>query len=307
VKLIIGIIDISGDNMISKFDLYRIFGIVGKSKSFSKAAKELYMTQPAVSQAIMQLERELDTRLFNRTPKGVTLTSEGSLLYEHVQSAISLINAGEEKIFEVKNLTAGELKIGVGDTISKHFLLPYLESFHKEYPNIKFKIMNGTTLELCALLKSGEADIAVCNFPIDDPALELRACLNIQDTFVWGAEYENRTDKPIRIHELVMQPLIFLEPNSISRKYVEDYLLSQGIKLSPEFELGSHDLLLEFAKINLGVACVTKEFSKDYLDKGLIYEVQLKEQIPKRSIGVCYLKSVPLSPASTKFVEMIEI
>ncbi len=299
-------VDIRSGYVVSKLDLYKVFCMVGKSGSFSKTAKDLYMTQPAVSQAIMQLEKELDTRLFNRTPKGVSLTNEGSLMFEYVNSAINLIDAGEEKILEFKNLTAGELKIGVGDTISRYFLLPYLEDFHNKYPNIKFKIENGTTLELCALLKSGEVDITICNFPIDDPTLEQRPCINIHDTFVCGEKFKKIVSKPLSLHELVKLPLIFLEPKSNSRQYVEDYILSKGIKMSPEFELGSHDLLLEFAKINLGVACVTKEFSQEYLNKGLLYEVQLIDEIPKRNIGVCYLKSVPLSPSSTKFVEIIE-
>ena len=298
-------VDIRGVYMSSKLDLYKIFCIVGKSESFSQAAKELYMTQPAVSQAIMQLERELDTRLFNRTPKGVSLTIEGSLLFEYAQSAIKLIDVGEEKILEFKNLTAGELKIGVGDTISRYYLLPYLEIFHNRYPNIKFKIENGTTFELCALLKSGGVDIAICNLPIEDPTLEVSPCFDIQDTFVYGDKFRKILAKPIQLKELVKLPLIFFEPKSNSRRYVEDYFLSKGIKLSPEFELGSHDLLLEFARINLGIACVTREFSYDYLNKGLLYEAKLHEEIPKRSIGVCFLKSVPLSPASMKFVEII--
>ena len=291
--------------MASKLDLYKVFCKVGKSESFSQAARDLYMTQPAVSQAIMQLERELDTRLFNRTPKGVTLTNEGSLLFEYVNSAINLIDVGEEKILEFKNLTTGELKIGVGDTISRYYLLPYLEAFHNKYPNIKFKIVNGTTLEICSILKSGEVDIGICNFPLDDPTLELRPCIDIHDIFVCGEKYKAISSKPLSLDEVVKLPLILLEPNSNSRKYVEDYMMTKGVKIAPEFELGSHDLLLEFAKINLGIACVTKEFSQEYLKKGLLYEVQLNEAIPKRSIGVCFLKSVPLSPASTKFVEII--
>ncbi|RUT47234.1 LysR family transcriptional regulator [Paenibacillus anaericanus] len=292
--------------MISKLDLYKVFCKVGKSESFSKAARDLYMTQPAVSQAIMQLERELDIRLFNRTPKGVSLTNEGKLLFEYVNSAINLIDVGEEKILEFKNLTVGELKIGVGDTISRYFLLPYLEAFHNKYPNIKFKIINGTTLELCSILKSGEVDIAICNFPIADSTLELRPCIDIHDIFVCGEKYKDIVSGPVSLDQVVQLPLIFLEKKSNSRRYVEDYMMSKGIKISPEFELGSHDLLLEFAKINLGIACVTKEFSQEYLNKGMLYEVQLNEEIPRRSIGVCFLKSVPLSLASTKFVEIIE-
>lgn len=292
--------------MIAKLDLYKVFCQVAKSKSFSKASKELYMTQPAVSQAVMQLERELDIRLFNRTPKGVTLTNEGKLLFEYVNSAINLISSGEEKILESKDLTVGELKIGVGDTISKYFLLSYLEVFHNKYPNLKFKIINGTTSELCDLIKIGEIDIAICNLPINDSSLEVKPCGKVKDIFVCGEKYKNLTNKKIPLEEMVKYPLIFLEPSSNSRKYVEKFMLSKGIKISPEFELGSFDLLLEFAKINLGIACVVKEFSKEYLEKGLLYEVKILEEIPSRSIGVCYLKKVPLSLASTKFVEILE-
>ena len=291
--------------MISKLDLYKVFSKVGKCKSFSKAAEELYMTQPAVSQAIMQLERELDVRLFNRTAKGVTLTTEGNHLFEYVNSAISLIESGEEKIQEFKNLTIGKLKIGVGDTISKYFLVPFLEEFHKKYPNIKFKIVNGTTYELCSLVKSGEVDISICNLPLMDSALEIIPCLTIHDIFVCGEKYKELSKKKIDLPEIAQYPLIFLEKSSNSRKYVENHMVSKGITISPEIELGSYDLLLEFAKINLGIACVVKEFSLDYLNSGDIYEVNLDEAIPERSVGICYLKKVPLSLAATKFVETI--
>src|SRR5690554_4868532 len=122
-----------------KLDLYKIFAKVAESQSFSKAAKELFITQPAVSQAIAQLESELNTLLFRRTSKGVILTNAGQLLYEYVDSALKLINVGEKKLIESKNLLFGELKIGVGDTISKYFLMKYLERFHIENPNIKLR------------------------------------------------------------------------------------------------------------------------------------------------------------------------
>jgi len=291
--------------MSVKLDLYKVFSIVGKNSSFSKAAKDLYMTQPAVSQSISQLERELDTRLFNRTPRGVTLTDEGRILFEYVNSAISLIDGAEEKLLEFKNLTAGELKIGVGDTISRYYLLPFLESFHNKYPNIKFRIINGTTYELCAILKTGEVDIAICNFPIEDSGLELKTCIEIEDIFVCGDKYKTILNKPLTFGQLKKLPLIFLEPMTNSRVYVEQYILTQGIQIAPEFELGSYDLLLEFARINLGIACVIREFSTDYLDKGLIHEIKLETPIPKRSIGVVHLKNVPLSPAATRFVGLM--
>lgn len=292
--------------MIGKLDLYRVFSVVAKNSSFSRAAKDLFMTQPAVSQAMMQLEKELGTRLFNRTPKGVTLTTEGKLLYEYTNSALGLLDAGEEKLLEFKNLTTGQLKIGVGDTISRFFLMPYLEAFHTMYPNIKLQMLNGTTSEICNFIKSGEVDVGLCNFPLEDARLQLTVCTEIQDIFVCGEKYKTLQSKRLSYEDLLKFPLIFLEKKSNSRNYVENYLMAQGIQIAPEFELGSHDLVLEFARSNLGIACVTKEFSMDYLQRGLLYELPLMESIPTRSIGMCYLKSVPLSRAATKFVEIIE-
>lgn len=291
--------------MVTKLGLYKIFYEVTLHKSFSKAAKALYMTQPAVSQAIMQLEEKLEIRLFTRTPRGVTLTNEGQLLYEYISSALSLIDVGEKKMLQSKNLIMGDLQIGVGDTISRYFLLPYLEEFHNLYPNIKLKIINRTTLELCNMLKSGEIDIAICNLPINDSALEVRKCMDVHDIFVCGEKYKNKLDVTLSLKEITNFPLIFLEPKSNSRQYVERYMSSKGIKLNPEIELGSHELLLEFAKINLGIACVVQEFSQDYIEEGLLYKLSINEKIPKRSIGYCFLKSVSLSPASTRFLEIL--
>ena len=285
---------IRSDYEMVKLDLYRIFCEVSKFQSFSKAAESLYMTQPAVSQAMMQLERELQFRLFTRTPKGVVLTNEGKLLFEYTSSAMNLINTGEKKLAEIKNLIAGELRIGVGDTISRYFLLPYLEKFHKLYSNINLKVFNGTTIELCAMLKSGEVDIAICNLPIEDTALEIIECMDIQDIFVCGEMYKDRISIPLSLADIAEFPLILLENKSNSRQYVERYMLSKGVSIRPEIELGSHELLLEFAKINLGISCVIKEFSLEYLKSGAVYEIPMVEGIPKRSIGICYLKSIPL-------------
>src|SRR5699024_5370999 len=156
----------------------------------------------------------------------------------------------------------------------------------------KLKVINRTSLELSKLLKSGEVDIAICNLPIKETGLEIIELMDIHDIFVCGKEYKDKISVPLDFEELVELPLILLEPKSNSRQYVEKHILSKGIKIEPEIELGSHDLLLEFAKINLGISCVVKEFSKEYLDNEDLYEIKLVEEIPKRAIGVCFLKSL---------------
>lgn len=291
--------------MIGKLDLYKVFCEVVKCQSFSKAAKKLYMTQPAVSQSIMQLEGELDVRLFTRTSRGVVPTNEGQLLYEYVNSAINLINSGENKLQDIRSLMLGELKIGVSDTISRYFLLPYLEKFHNTSPGIKLKIINQTTIELCAMLKSGEIDIALCNLPVKDPSIEIKKCMEVQDVFVCGEKYKGILKSALNFKELSQLPLIFLDHSSNSRQYVENYILSKGVKITPDIELGSHDLLLDFARINLGIACVIREFSMEYLEKKLLYEVETLEAIPARGIGFCFPRGLSLSSASAKFVESV--
>ncbi len=288
-----------------KLDPYRIFNQVALEKSLSGAAKKLYISQPAVSQIITQLENDLKIRLFTRTPKGVVLTKEGELLFEYVNAGISLIEKGEKRLADSKNLYEGELRIGVGDTIARYYLIDYLERFNKNYPQVRLKIINRTTMELTTLLKSGEIDIAVLNLPIGDTSLEIIPTSKIQDILVAGKGYSHLKNRTIKLEELQSIPLIMLDTRSKSREYVENFLGSHGISISPEIELGSHDLLLELARIGLGIAFVVKEYSGLYIDNEDLFQIRTNVEVPERSVGICHLKDVSMSPAADKFVEIL--
>ncbi|MCR3954855.1 MAG: LysR family transcriptional regulator [Gudongella sp.] len=288
-----------------KLDPYRIFNQVALEKSLSGAAKKLYISQPAVSQIITQLENDLKIRLFTRTPKGVVLTKEGELLFEYVNAGINLIEKGEKRIADSKNLYEGELRIGVGDTIARYYLIDYLERFNKNYPQVRLRIINRTTMELTTLLKSGEIDIAVLNLPIGDISLEIIPTSKIHDILVAGKGYSHLKNRTIKFEELQNIPLIMLDTRSKSREYVENFLGSNGISISPEIELGSHDLLLELARIGLGIAFVVKEYSGLYVDNEDLFQISTNVEIPERSVGICHLKDVSMSPAADKFVEIL--
>jgi DNA-binding transcriptional LysR family regulator len=294
--------------MNTSLDTYRIFHEVSKHKNFSKAARELFMTQSAVSQAISRLEKELDIVLFHRTPKGAILTNEGKVLQEHVGAALGMIDAGEDKIHAYKGLRRGELRIGVGDTISRYFLLPYLEEFHAKFPAIKLKILNGTTPEILEFLKAGEADVGVCNLPIEENGpFQVRPCMEIHDIFVCGDKYRRISWNKTSLGHLMELPLISFEKETVSRRYIDDFFKEKGYEISPVFELGSYELIMDFAKGNLGISCAVREFSKEDLERGDLHEVWLEEEIPSRYIGVVHMKNVPLSRAAEKFVESIGI
>ena len=288
-----------------RIEQYRIFNVVAKSESFSKAAKELFMTQSAVSQAIKQLETSIDMTLFKRTSKGVELTEAGNILYKYTSSAMELLETGLLRVEALKTLDDGELKIGASDTISTHFLLPRLEMFHKLYPNIKIKVINRVTTETIELLKNGQIDIAFGNLPIEYENLEVIECMTVHDTFVAGNDYKEYKEKVFTHEDISKLPLILLENKSNSRKYVDKIFLESGQVLTPSIELGAHELLLQLAKINLGISCVVREFSEEYLKNNFVFELKQKNPIPERAIGYCYSKSLHLTPTMKEFMTFL--
>ena len=288
-----------------RIEQYRIFNTVAKTNSFSKAAESLYMTQSAVSQAIKQLETSIDTILFKRTAKGVELTQAGNILYKYTSSAMELLETGLIRVESLKTLDEGELKIGASDTISSHFLLPHLEMFHRLYPNIKIQIINRVSNDAINLLKSGQIDIAFANLPLEDEDIEIRECMTVHDTFVAGNGYDNLKNKTLSRDDISKLPLILLEKKSNSRKYVEKNFLESGQILNASIELGAHELLLQLAKINLGISCVIKEFSEEYLNNEYVFELKQKQPIPERAIGYCYSKNLHLTPSMKEFMTFL--
>lgn len=287
-------------------ELCKIFNVVANAKSFSKAADELYMTQSAISQSIKQLESAIDVTLFQRTAKGVELTEAGDLLYKYTSSAMELLDTGLHKLESLKTLEMGELKIGAADTITTHYLLSHLEMFHKLYPNIKIQIINRVTHETVELLKKGKIDLAFGNLPIEDEALEIKNCMTVHDTFIAGNDFKEHQDKVFSRSEISKLPLILLENKSNTRQYVDKVFLDSGLSINPVFELGAHELLLQLAKINLGVSCVIKEFSEEYIKNGDVFELKQNEPIPERNIGFFYSKNLSLTPAMKEFMKFFK-
>jgi len=243
--------------------------------------------------------------LFKRTSKGVELTEAGNILYKYTSSAMELLETGLLKVEALKALDEGELKIGASDTISTHYLLPRLEMFHKLYPNIKIRIINRVTNETIDLLKSGKIDIAFGNLPIEDGTLEIVKCMTVHDTFVAGNDFKEYKEKVFSHEDIAKLPLILLESKSNSRKYVDKIFLESGLVLTPSIELGAHELLLQLAKINLGVSCVVREFSEEYLKNNFVFELKQKNPIPERAIGYCYSKNLHLTPTMKEFMSFL--
>ena len=291
--------------MSVKLELYRVFKEVAEAGNITAAAQALYISQSAVSQSIKQLEGELQTRLFARNSRGVALTPDGRMLYEYVRSAIGLLETGEEKLSQSRELQMGHLTIGASDTVTSQFLLPYLDRFHRQYPAIHIQIVSGRSHKVLGLLQSGKVDIAFASTPQESASLETHPCFATHSVFVAGKNYHCDFDKIYTRQEMAEFPLILLERKASSRVFLEQEFLKAGVTLTPEIELSSRQLLVTLAGIGLGVAGVTLEFVRKDLESGDIRLLKTDFTIPERSVDMCTLKEVPPTAAATAFMEMV--
>lgn len=291
--------------MSVKLELYRVFKEVAEAGNITAAAQTLFISQSAVSQSIKQLEAELQTRLFARNSRGVTLTADGRMLYEYVRSAMGLLETGEEKLSQSRDLQMGHLTIGASDTVTSQFLLPYLDTFHKRHPAIHIQIVSGRSHKVLGLLRSGKVDIAFASTPQEGASLETFPCLATHSIFVAGAEYPCDFDHVYTLEEIARFPLILLERKASSRLYLEKYFLQNGLHLNPEIELGARSLLVDLAAIGFGVAGVTEEFVRRELESGRLRKLRTSFDIPPRSVDLCVLRDVPLTSAAQRFSDFI--
>jgi DNA-binding transcriptional LysR family regulator len=286
-------------------ELYKVFYWAAKTGSLSKAAAALYLTQPSVSHAVKQLEDRFGMALFYRTSKGVTLTQEGSILYSYIEQSQILITLAEEKMAALKNLDSGELRVGGSDSLFKHYLLPYLEDFHRRYPGIKLHLNHGTTPEVITFLKEGRIDLGVVRMPIGDSQLEVRESIRLQDCFVAGAGYSELKDQVMSLEQLLQHPIILFSRNSRARMTINELFQHYGYTIKPEIEVGSVDLLIEFARKGLGISYVTKEFVANELQEGSLFEIKLDVQLPPTHVGLMTMRNMPLSRSAQQFIDMV--
>lgn len=274
--------------MTAKLELYRVFREVAETGNISAAAQNLYISQSAVSQSVKQLEGALQTRLFIRSPRGVTLTDDGQMLFEHVRSAMGLLETGEEKLAQTRALQMGKLVIGASDTVTSPISAAAPRLIPQEVPEHPYSDHQRRSHKVLGLLRSGKVDVAFASSPSEDEGLSCVPCFATHSCFVAAADYPCDFERAYSMQELAALPLILLERKASSRVYLEKYFLAHGVSLSPEIELGARSLLVDLARIGFGVAGVTREFVTAELESGAIRQLKTDFEIPPRSRRYVY-------------------
>jgi DNA-binding transcriptional LysR family regulator len=288
-------------------ELYRVFYTVAKCGSLTKAAEELYISQPAVSQAIKQLETQLGGQLFNRTHKGMELSETGGKqIFPAVEKALKLFEEAENKYAELKDTATGVVRICASDTVSTHFLLPYIKEYHKKYPDVNLILQNCTSSETIELLKNKKGDVGFVNLPIDDSEINLTTTvMQLHDTFVASDDFSELFGEVVDLKRLQDYPLLMLELSTATRQAIVSFAHLQGIHLHPEIELASLELMSELAKTGIGVACIPREFVKHELEEGSLKEILTSPALPTRAIGLALPKNETMTFAVREFIKLI--
>ena len=287
------------------YELYKVFYYVATSLSFSEASKHLFISQSAVSQSIKTLEKKLGQPLFIRSTKKVQLTPAGKLLLKHIEPAMNLIQRGETQLLDSSLLGLGQLHIGASDTICRYFLVPYLKQFHKKFPNVPIKVTNATSLSCVDLLEKGKVDLIVTNYPnsnLNHTYIQKTVC-NFTDVFIANPAYFNLKQQELTLQDLQQYPILMLDRKSTTSEFLHNLFLQHQLELVPEIELSSNDLLIDLARIGLGIA-----FIPDYClahESKELFILHTKEKMPARQMVASINPSLPLSASTEEFLKLL--
>lgn len=283
---------------------YRIFYTVANTGNISKAAKELFISQPAISKSIQKLEESVGCKLFSRSSRGVVLTDEGKLLYDHVSSAFETLTLGEEKLRRSIELGVGHLKIGVSATLCKYMLLPYLKEFIRRNPHISISITCQSTNETLRLLEDNKIDIGLIGKPDNLKNIHFDFLEEIEDVFVATRDYiRNLRARGVQKNQILSSStLMLLDKNNMTRQYIDDYLQENQIMFKDSIDISNMDLLIDFARIGVGVACVIKSFVAEDLSSGALMEIPLGIPIHKREVGFAYKTNGSPAKSAEEFI-----
>lgn len=287
------------------YELYKVFYYVASSLSFSEASKKLFISQSAVSQSIKTLEKKLGQTLFIRSTKKVQLTPAGSLLLKHIEPAMNLISRGENQLLDSGTLGLGQLHIGASDTICRYFLVPYLKEFHKKYPNVPIKVTNATSIQCVELLDQRKVDLIVTNFPnahLNHEYIQKNIC-SFHDVFVANPNYFDFHGEEVSFEELKQHPLMMLTRQSTTSEFLHNIFIQHQLELVPDIELNSNDLLIDLARIGLGIAFVP-DYCVDQSDNDLVI-LRTKEKLPSRQMVVSVNTAFPISTSTEEFLKLL--
>jgi DNA-binding transcriptional LysR family regulator len=286
-----------------EFSNFEYFFEVASCGTITGAAMQLHITQPALSKAIANMEEQYHCKLLNRTTKGVTLTEQGQVLFKCIKQSYFLLNAAKNKIHELNDHSIPEVSIGAGNDITSFFVLTWLNTFKQKCPNTVIKIMEARSLDIIKAVKQGEVDIGIQHTRIQEPSLEFYKLFEMDYCLAVGEQFRFLTGpSAVSINTLVDFPFILFPPQSVKRKHINAFFRTHNISIKPRYEAGNANLIIQMAESNMGIAIIPRLFVAAKLKAKVLYEVELKEQIPPDQVWLTWKKNTELTHSATSLL-----
>ncbi len=285
-------------------EYYKAFYYTGIYQSMSKAADALYLTQPAISSSVRKLEGYLECKLFQRTSRGLVLTEEGRILHDHISRAFTIMKQGEQKVRAVSDYMRGSLVLGASETPLCSFLIPCIESFKKDYPDVHISVNGHTTPELIDALKNGLLDMAFILSSVKLPAsFDAIPLMEFEDVFVAKTEYAKKLSQPCSLKSLSAEHLISLKKGTDFRDSLNDYFIKNGEIFTPDYSVENISMILPLVSSNLGIGILPRVYVKEELEKEILSEIKVEPPLPKRTLYLARNKAFPTTTLGQIFIK----
>ncbi len=265
------------------YEYLKIFYHVCLNNSFSKTAKELYTSQPAISRVIQSLESELSCKLFVRNKHGITLTKEGKNLFDQIEGPFVQLQRIDET-FKFNNAYS-TIYIGATFTSLQIFVFDMLRDLGNNYPNIHYQIYTGSTSKIVDQVKQGKIDIAFVTTPFDkDNDLEITNIMSIKDIIIGGTKYQTLSEENHNLKELEVYPFLLLSSDSQFRIHINNFLFNNNIHITPAIETDSIGTILPMIEKNYGLTFMPQQMAKQSLNEKKCFQININEKIPLRHL-----------------------
>ena len=288
------------------YEYCKIFYYVGKHKNITKAAAELYSSQPAVSRAIQGLEQELGCRLFVRNKSGVEFTHEGKILYEYASVAYSQLLKAEDEVSRSVSPEGGTIYIGTTITALYGYLFNILNDFREKHPKVKFKISTGSSDKTIEKLKNGIVDMSFVTTPFKNSnQLSTLKIREFKDILIAGRRFSDLKGRTLKLEDLSAYPLIGLEDGMQLREFVDDIFAKNNLTFVPDIEPDSAQLIVQMVRYNFGLGFVPESLAEEELEQGEVFKIDLENELPSRHVCLITDPHHPMTSASRELIRMI--
>lgn len=284
--------------MLSLYKL-EIFAAVVQSGSFSAAAQRLYMTQPAVSQHIQDLEVSLGTSLFIRGRRGVTMTSQGEKLHDYTQRILQLVAEAESQVTNVENLESGQITIGATPGVSVYLLPTWIHDFRTKYPKLNVSLQTGVTTKNVISVMEHKLDIAIVEGELDKIQRKGLGNLTIRPVkmlVVVSADHEWAQRETLSIDMLNDQPFITRQHNSRTRIWIDALLKEHGVTVNIVGEFDNQEAIKQAVMSNMGVTIMPDYSIEREWDAKLLHSLTVDGVELQRHIKILWDANAPFTP-----------